>query len=191
MENQTTEPLAGDEPKTFDADYVKKLRDEAAKYRTERNTIKEQLDEAAKKSAEYDALIRKQQEEQGNYKSLYEEAQAKLAEVEPLKNRINIFEQTISQQLETVKKTMTDKQIELLEKLPPVMTIEQRLQWAQELAGSKPEMSINEPRPGGGSALNEPIMEEFKKSGITRRAEILNAAKVQNPKLYEMLTSLK
>lgn len=34
-ETEATEPQEGDEAKTFDADYVKKLRDEAAKYRTE------------------------------------------------------------------------------------------------------------------------------------------------------------
>jgi hypothetical protein len=52
MSDQTTEapdaPPAGDEAKTFDADYVKKLRDEAAKYRTEAKANAE----AAKRLAE-------------------------------------------------------------------------------------------------------------------------------------------
>ncbi len=34
-ESQPDEPQEGDESKTFDAEYVKKLRDEAARYRTE------------------------------------------------------------------------------------------------------------------------------------------------------------
>ena len=53
-----TQPQEGDEAKTFDADYVKKLRDEAAKYRTEAKANAEaaqrlaQIEEAQKSEAE-------------------------------------------------------------------------------------------------------------------------------------------
>lgn len=53
-----TEPPEGDEAKTFDADYVKKLRDEAAKYRKEAKANAEaaqrlaSMEEAQKSEAE-------------------------------------------------------------------------------------------------------------------------------------------
>ena len=55
-------PPEGDEPKTFDADYVKKLREEAAKYRTE---AKANAD-AAKRLAEIEEAQKTETEKQAD-----------------------------------------------------------------------------------------------------------------------------
>lgn len=66
----TPKPPEGDEPKTFDADYVKKLREEAAKYRTEAKANAEaakrlaEIEEAQKSEAEKQADRIRQLEEQ-------------------------------------------------------------------------------------------------------------------------------
>ena len=44
------QPQAGSEPKTYDEDYVKNLRAEAAKYRTEARTAKTELDQVRQSS---------------------------------------------------------------------------------------------------------------------------------------------
>lgn len=46
------------EPKTFDAEYVKELRNEAAKYRTERNEVQKSFEEFQSKLAEYETRIK-------------------------------------------------------------------------------------------------------------------------------------
>jgi hypothetical protein len=73
MPEETTAPETppeGPEPKTFDADYVKKLRDEAAKYRTEAKANADaakrlaDIEEAQKSEAEKAADRIRQLEEQ-------------------------------------------------------------------------------------------------------------------------------
>jgi hypothetical protein len=186
-ENQNVQTPAADEPKVFDGEYVKKLREEAARYRTERNSLKEQAEKMAAEQAERE---KKAAEEQGNFKKLYEDANKKLETLTAYEERIKGIETVFNAELESIKKAMNPKQIELLEKLPPQMTIEQKLSWARELAAPANNTQIETPRPGGGSQPVEPLAEEFKKASLQRRAEILNAAKVQNPKLYDLLTKI-
>lgn len=50
VEQPVETPGASEQPKTFDEDYVKKLRDEAAKYRTEAKANAKRLEELEKQS---------------------------------------------------------------------------------------------------------------------------------------------
>lgn len=51
------------DPKVFDADYVKELRNEAAKYRTERNDVQKSVEEFQSKLADYEAKIKEFEKE--------------------------------------------------------------------------------------------------------------------------------
>ena len=51
------------EPKVFDAEYVKELRNEAAKYRTERNDVQKSVEEFQNKLAEYENRIKEFEKE--------------------------------------------------------------------------------------------------------------------------------
>jgi hypothetical protein len=71
------EPQAGQEPETFDADYVKKLRAEAAKYRTE---AKANAD-AAKRLADYEEAQKTEQQKLADrLEAVQQEAAAAKAE---------------------------------------------------------------------------------------------------------------
>lgn len=74
-----TDTSAGDDKKTFDAEYVKKLRDELASRRvSERDALKKLADfEAAKQTAEENKL-----KEQSEYKTLYEKEKLAREKVE-------------------------------------------------------------------------------------------------------------
>lgn len=50
-------------PKTFDEEYVKKIRDEAAKYRTERNNLQKEKDDAAKAKMDETDRLKLEKEE--------------------------------------------------------------------------------------------------------------------------------
>jgi chromosome segregation ATPase len=51
------------DPKFFDADYVKELRNEAAKYRTERNEVQKSVEEFQSKLQEYESKIKEFEKE--------------------------------------------------------------------------------------------------------------------------------
>lgn len=57
----TTTPT--DDPKVFDAEYVKELRNEAAKYRTERNDVQKSVEAIQSQLAEYEAKIKEFEKE--------------------------------------------------------------------------------------------------------------------------------
>ena len=85
QQTEATEPQAGqaEETKTFDADYVKKLRDEAAKYRTE---AKANAD-AAKKLAEIETANQTEAEKQA---ARLAEAEERAKALEVKANRADI-----------------------------------------------------------------------------------------------------
>lgn len=77
-EHQADQPPEGEQAKTFDAEYVKKLRDEAAKYRTEARTNSE----AAKRLSEMEEASKTEAQKQADRLAAAEhEAQAAKAEM--------------------------------------------------------------------------------------------------------------
>ncbi len=183
-----TEPVDESKIAPENREYVEKLRKENAKYRTERNTFKSELDDVKKKADEYDVLLKKQAEEQGNFKKLYEEANGKIELLTKAEARLKTLEAGLFDQFEAVKKGMTEKQIELLNKLPDVMPVEARIEWARELIGQKGSVT-NSLRPGvGEGTAPEAVLKEFETANLTRRGEIILAAKQNNPDLYRILT---
>lgn len=68
-ETETPDPAAP--PKTYDEEYVRKLREESARYRTERNTLKKAQDDAAKaKMDEVDRLKLEKEEAENEAKAI-------------------------------------------------------------------------------------------------------------------------
>lgn len=69
VSTSTEKPVVADtstdtkDSKVFDAVYVKELRDEAAKYRTERNEVQKSVEEFQSRMAEYEAKIKEFEKE--------------------------------------------------------------------------------------------------------------------------------
>lgn len=74
------------EPKVFDADYVKELRNEAAKYRTERNEVQKSVEEFQTRLQEYENKIKEFEKEkmtvEERQKLEFKEAVTKAQELE-------------------------------------------------------------------------------------------------------------
>lgn len=167
---------------------AKALKRESQRLRAERNDLRTRLEQVEKSQEE---ASRKAAEEQGNYKRLYEDTLPKLETMSAYEKRIKMFEEAATSELETIKKALTEKQIELLNKLPENMTIEQRVSWARELSQTAATAAPEMPRPGGGSGTVEPILKEFAAADTKGRTQILLAAKRENPRLYEKLLTSK
>jgi chromosome segregation ATPase len=176
----------GEENKTFDKSYVEELRNESAKYRTQRNELKTKLEESEKKAKEFDDLMKKQQEEQGKFKELYEAEKKKAERLPDLEARLAKNEEYFKGQLDEVLKGLTAKEKELFNDLPEMST-EERLKWAKKLSATK--AGVNSPaseRAGGGAALNE---EEWKKI-ISDKEKMIDLSINDRP-FYEKLIAFK
>ena len=163
---------------------AKALKRESQRLRAERNDLRQRLEQVETTQQE---TARKAAEEQGNFKKLYEDTLPKLETMTAYEKRIKMFEEAAATELETIKKTLTEKHIELLNKLPETMTVEQRVSWARELAGAPAITAPEMPRPGGGAGTVEPILKEFAAADAKERTRILLSAKRENPKLFEKL----
>lgn len=73
--SETVEAQSSEEPKTFDAEYVGKLRSEAAKYRT-------QAKDLAEKAKAYDEYVESQKSEQEKMKDALAQAEAGRAQAQ-------------------------------------------------------------------------------------------------------------
>lgn len=146
---------AGQEPETFDADYVAKLRNEAAKYRTQARDTQKAMEDL---KSEFDELRKGQESakkkelaEQGKYKELFEESaatiqklEAKAAELSGLNEKVTKYQETITGLLESQREGLPESIVTLLDKLDPV----EQLEW---LAKNKKEVA----KPKGAPALSE------------------------------------
>lgn len=75
VESETVEAQSSEEPKTFDAEYVGKLRGEAAKYRT-------QAKDLAEKAKAYDEYVESQKSEQEKITDELQRAQTEKAQAQ-------------------------------------------------------------------------------------------------------------
>lgn len=75
QESETVEAQSSEEPKTFDAEYVGKLRSEAAKYRT-------QAKDLAEKAKAYDEYVESQKSEQEKIADELQRAQTEKAQAQ-------------------------------------------------------------------------------------------------------------
>jgi len=191
VEPVTTQPEG--EPLVYDQRYVESLRRESAKYRTRANEFQTQLaevDEIKKKAADYEALIAKQQEEQGQFKELYETTKTELNEYKGLKERVSSLEQTFIDELDSLKKGMSEDDIKLLDEIPVAM-VEKKLQFAKRLIGKNGTSLMPDARGGSDSMRSvESMIKEYATADMTRKMEILNIAEKKDPGLYQTLLKM-
>ncbi len=135
-------------------DYITGLRNENAKHRTGKTEAEKELEAAQKKAKEYDDLLKKQAEDQGKYKELYEKTATELDATKGLTERIKSLEGTFTLQLdEALKSLPASMQAMVKESGKP---IEKQLVMANEIKAEIAHEADGpgSTRPGGGQPLN-------------------------------------
>ena len=164
----TPEPVqpdsSGQEPKTYDEAYVKKLRTEAADHRTRlketEKTLTQLQEELGKLKGSQDEAKRKELEEQGRWREIAEQNALKLAQFDGLPDRLKEYEATITGLLEGQREGLPGAIIELLDAMSPVKQLEWISKHKAELvkpqqAGEKPkqaQLARFDPASGGNNA---------------------------------------
>jgi len=141
------------EPQTFSADYVKELRTEAAKHRTEKNAVKEEL-EAIK--TERDKATEVELAEQGKWQELAEKNAAKVAEFEAKAQEWDAATAKLGEALEAQKKDLPEAITELL----GAMSVIQQLEWLAKHQGEYGPQAAGQPgltgfNPSAPNGVNE------------------------------------
>jgi len=160
---EPSEP-SGQEPKTFDEAYVKKLRAEAASHRTELNETKKTLgqlqEELNKLKGAQESTKQKELEDQGRWKEIAEQNALKLAQLEGIPDRLKEYEITITGLLEGQRDGLPAAIIELLDAMPAV----KQLEW---LGKHKAELV----KPANGQQTKQKPLADFNPSGTSGNAE--------------------
>lgn len=121
VEPAQQKPADDDEGKTFSADYVKELREEAKQNRLTAQKLQKQIDDLTKAQ---DSAKQKELAEQGKYKELADDAMNKLQQLEPYKEQAERYQGVISNLLETQRQGLPESIAALLDKLDPVDQLE-------------------------------------------------------------------
>lgn len=163
-EPSATTDSSGQEPKTYDEAYVKKLRTEAADHRTRlketEKTLTQLQEELGKLKGSQDEAQRKELEEQGRWREIAEQNALKLAQFDGLPDRLKEYEATITGLLEGQREGLPGAIIELLDAMPPVKQLEWISKHKAELVkpqatGEKPkqpQLARFDPASGGNNA---------------------------------------
>lgn len=140
---------SGQEPKTFDEAYVKKLRDEAASHRTKAKEFESTLSQV---QAELEQLRKSQEsakakelEDQGRWKEIAEQNALKLAQFEGLPTKLQEYETTIKGLLEGQREGLPEAIIELLDAMNPVKQLEWLGKHKAELVKPATQQSNGQP----------------------------------------------
>lgn len=161
---------------------ISRLREENKRNRISKDEVEKERDEAAKKAADYDAMLKKQAEEQGKYKELYEKQVPELEAKKELEKRVKILEETFKVQLDEELKAIPEKlQAIIKESGKP---IEKMLEMTREIKATiahEPNSPASE-RPGGGQPMN---MDEWEK--IYRDKPKLLELRDSNKNLYDKI----
>jgi len=170
-------PDAPKEPQTFTADYVKELRAEAAKYRTELKSIRDEfegLKTQAEKAAETELA------EQGKWKELAEKNAQKLAAYEAQAKEWETAQSRLSEAVTAQREGLPESITELLEAMSPV----QQLDW---LAKHRADYLTNKPQQNGlvpNLASLNPTGGNSVKETDRQRLERLRRSTGQTPGLF-------
>lgn len=146
--NPTPTP-SGDEPQTFDAAYVKQLRDEAASYRTKLReteaTAKKHEAELKKLAKSQDEAAAKELEEQGKFKELAEknalklaEAQKQISDFETVTTELELYKSKLGEMLKGQREGLPEPIVELLDSKSPIEQLEWLAKYKAQLAGQQP-----------------------------------------------------
>jgi len=124
---EPTPPADDPQGKVFGEDYVKELRSEAAEWRKKVRDMEKQLQTV---TSEQEQAKQKELAEQGKYKELFDEATKQVADLEPLKGKVERYEGALVKLLEAQRQTVPEGIRALLDKLDPV----DQLEWLAENA---------------------------------------------------------
>jgi septal ring factor EnvC (AmiA/AmiB activator) len=134
---------SGQEPKTFDEDYVKKLRDEAAKYRTDLRDTQKELDALKKTVSKFEKSQSEQEQEelkkQGEWKAVAEQNAMELAKLEDVADQLERYKATLTDILDGQREGIPAPVVDLLDRMEPI----EQLEW---LAKNKGELVKPEPQ---------------------------------------------
>ena len=124
-----TNQTSNDEPKTFDAEYVKELRQEAASYRTRAKEYETLLatQETERKEAERQRL-----EKQGEFEALYKAETAKALEASQLAEQLKAQTEAQAAVLESLYETQAENVPEHIKTLLAEKPVTERLEWLAE-----------------------------------------------------------
>ena len=174
---------APQEPANFSREYVHELREEAKANRLQAAQFKKQLDEMA---ASQEADKAKALEEQGEYKKLFEESQEKLKSIPALETRLSAFEQTMTTELDGLKKTMTEADLSVMENLGDDMPIEKKVMIARSLTDKQRVPVQPGERPGATPPNADAILKEYHDPATpgSRKYEILDELEKSYPEVY-------
>jgi hypothetical protein len=175
--NPTPTPDDGQDPQTFDAAYVKQLRDEAASYRTRlRETeaaAKKHETELKKLAKSQDDAAVKELEEQGKFKELAEknalklaEAQKQISDFETVTAELDLYKSKLGEMLKGQRDGLPEPIVELLDSTSPIEQLEWLSKYKAQLAGQPQQpgrqtqqqaaaLSTFNPQGGDGAALSD------------------------------------
>lgn len=157
---------------TFDADYVEKLRGEAAKWRTQFRDTQKQLEDIqaqlTQQQKEREQAKTAELKEQGKYKEAFDEAtatitrlEAQAAEAKQMKATVEKYQAALTGLLESQRDGMPESITTLLDKLDPV----EQLEW---LAKNRQAVV---PPPEAPEAPRKPSLAGFNPAGTPGNAE--------------------
>lgn len=151
VDGQELEANTQDQPKTFDADYVKELRQESAKYRTRAKELEQLLQ---KQEAERQKAEKAKLEKQGEFETLYKENSEKL---QLATTTIQEYEAKLSAQTEALEAIYEQQSASVADHIKMLLAdkpVQDRLKWLAEnqdklntqKANGTPQRGIVRPR---------------------------------------------
>lgn len=160
----------GQEPKTYDEDYVKKLRAEAAEHRTKARDVQKQLDaqqeELDKARKAQEAKAADKLKEQGEFKALAEQYATRISELEPLEAKVERYETIITGMLENQREGLPEYVTQLLDKMDPV----EQLSWLTENKARFSQQPAEPAQPRGLAGFNPATGQPAKETDAQRIA---------------------
>jgi hypothetical protein len=176
--NPTPTPDGGQDPQTFDAAYVKQLRDEAAGYRTKlrdaESAAKKHETELKRLAKSQDEAAVKELEEQGKFKELAEknalklaEAQKQISDFETVTAELDLYKSKLGEMLKGQRDGLPEPIVELLDSKSPIEQLEWLSKYKAQLAGQPQQpgrqtpqqqaaaLSTFNPQGGDGAALSD------------------------------------
>lgn len=184
------EPKIEDQPEAIQK-LIKDLRNEGASRRVANKTLEEQRNADAAELERLRAAEEKMKAEQGDFKSLYEDAKPKLEAAAKLETELSGYQEYFKSQLDAVLDGADESIIQLIStSTEPIQT---RLDLARKLTNTKTQStSPHSGRPGGGLRVDSDIVKQYQEAKTSaERSKLLVEAKALNPNVYKSLLNIK
>lgn len=173
--------------------YIRSLRRENAQWRTGKKELQSQLESTSTELAELRKLKEAKAAEQGEFKSLYEEAKPKLETFGQMEAKVkaydDFFQRSLEAELEQADETIKDL---ILSSSKP---IHERVELAKKLKADRAATPGGDSpiptRPGGGVKPDADLIARYREAkNPGERARILTEARNSHPKVYPALLAL-